>query len=186
MLPSGSILCLFAILFCTWVLCYAQSDSGSPVIQLRLAGDKTKYHEGRVEVLYNGVWGTVCDDDFSISAAHVVCRELGFMEAESWLPSAKYGKGEGKKTDLLSEAWRTFFWHLTAMATMKKTYMCPLCLTGWFHHYRTDTIIRSRRWGEWKWWASRPDTSTDVISSPPLCLRSCFHRCKNSDGIHNH
>lgn len=109
MLPSGSILCLLATLLCTCVLCYAQSDSGSPVIQLRLAGDKKKYHEGRVEVLYNGVWGTVCDDDFSISAAHVVCRELGFLNAESWLPSAKYGKGEGKKTDLLSEAWSTFY-----------------------------------------------------------------------------
>lgn len=100
MLSSGSILCLLSSFLCTWVLCYAQS--GSPVIQLRLAGDKKKYYEGRVEVLYNGVWGTVCDDDFSISAAHVVCRELGFMNAESWFPSAKYGKGEGKTTvDLL-------------------------------------------------------------------------------------
>uniref|UniRef100_H2UUI0 Lysyl oxidase homolog n=1 Tax=Takifugu rubripes TaxID=31033 RepID=H2UUI0_TAKRU len=95
MLPSGSILCLLSTFFCTWVLCNAQSDPGTPVIQLRLAGDKKKYHEGRVEVLYNGAWGTVCDDDFSISAARVVCRELGFMDAESWFPSAKYGKGEG-------------------------------------------------------------------------------------------
>uniref|UniRef100_H3D099 Lysyl oxidase homolog n=1 Tax=Tetraodon nigroviridis TaxID=99883 RepID=H3D099_TETNG len=95
MLPSGSILCLLSIFLCPWVLCYAQSDSGSPVIQIRLAGNKKKHYEGRVEVLYNGVWGTVCDDDFSISAAHVVCRELGFMDAEAWFPSAKYGKGEG-------------------------------------------------------------------------------------------
>lgn len=104
MLPSGSILCLLSTFLCRWVLCYAQSDSGSPEIQIRLAGDKKKNYEGRVEVLYNGVWGTVCDDDFSISAAHVVCREIGFMDAESWSPSAKYGKGEGKKTDLLSKA----------------------------------------------------------------------------------
>lgn len=104
MLPSGSILCLLSAFLCTWLLCYAQSDSGAPVIQLRLAGDKKKYYEGRVEVLYNGVWGTVCDDDFSISAAHVVCRQLGFMDAESWFPSSKYGKGEGKKNTLLSKA----------------------------------------------------------------------------------
>lgn len=100
MLPSGAVLCLSATMFCTWVLCYGQSDSGAPAIQVRLAGDK-KYYEGRVEVLYNGAWGTVCDDDFSISAAHVVCRELGFMDAESWFPSAKYGKGEGEKTSTL-------------------------------------------------------------------------------------
>lgn len=53
-----------------------------------------------MEVFYNGEWGTVCDDDFSLSAAQVVCRELGFIDAESWLPSAKYGRGEGKKISL--------------------------------------------------------------------------------------
>lgn len=83
-------------LLCMWPLRSAQSDSGNSVIQLRLAGEKRKHYEGRVEVFYNGEWGTVCDDDFSISAAQVVCRELGFLNAESWLPSAKYGKGEGK------------------------------------------------------------------------------------------
>ena len=53
-----------------------------------------------MEVFYNGEWGTVCDDDFSIYGAQVVCRELGFVDAESWVPSAKYGKGEGKKRGL--------------------------------------------------------------------------------------
>ncbi|KAL9823510.1 lysyl oxidase homolog 2-like [Geothlypis trichas] len=67
-----------------------------PKIQLRLAGQKRKHNEGRVEVFYSGEWGTVCDDDFSIHAAHVVCRELGYVEAVSWLPSSKYGKGEGE------------------------------------------------------------------------------------------
>ncbi|XP_066506953.1 lysyl oxidase homolog 2A [Hoplias malabaricus] len=65
-------------------------------IQLRLAGEKRKHYEGRVEVFYNGVWGTVCDDDFDMSAALVVCRQLGFLGAVSWFPSAKYGKGEGQ------------------------------------------------------------------------------------------
>ncbi|KAM6149940.1 lysyl oxidase homolog 2 isoform 1-T3 [Erethizon dorsatum] len=64
-------------------------------IQLRLAGQKRKHNEGRVEVYYNGQWGTVCDDDFSIHAAHVVCRELGYVEARSWAASSSYGKGEG-------------------------------------------------------------------------------------------
>ncbi|XP_043842380.1 lysyl oxidase homolog 2 [Dromiciops gliroides] len=66
-----------------------------PKIQLRLAGQKRKHNEGRVELYYNGLWGTVCDDDFSIHAAHVVCRELGYVEAISWAPSSSYGKGEG-------------------------------------------------------------------------------------------
>uniref|UniRef100_A0A8K9WN82 Lysyl oxidase homolog n=1 Tax=Oncorhynchus mykiss TaxID=8022 RepID=A0A8K9WN82_ONCMY len=98
--PPCSLLCRLATLLCVWALCQAQSDTklppGTPIIQLRLAGDKHKHYEGRVEVYYNGEWGTVCDDDFSIHAANVVCRELGYVEAVSWSPSSKYGKGEGR------------------------------------------------------------------------------------------
>lgn len=100
MLRLGAIHCVLSTLLCTWTLCNAQTNSGTPVIQLRLAGEKRKHYEGRVEVFYNGEWGTVCDDDFSISAAQVVCRELGFIDAETWSPSAKYGKGEGEKISL--------------------------------------------------------------------------------------
>lgn len=95
MLHIVTILCVVSNLLSMWLLCSAQADSGTPVIQLRLAGEKRKHYEGRLEVFYNGEWGTVCDDDFSIYAAQVVCRELGFVDAESWSPSAKYGKGEG-------------------------------------------------------------------------------------------
>ncbi|XP_056364658.1 lysyl oxidase homolog 2 isoform X2 [Oenanthe melanoleuca] len=73
-----------------------QTAPNTPKIQLRLAGQKRKHNEGRLEVFYGGEWGTVCDDDFSIHAAHVACRELGYVEAVSWLPGSKYGKGEGK------------------------------------------------------------------------------------------
>lgn len=101
-MPSPcSLLCRLATLLCVWVLCQAQLDTklppGTPIIQLRLAGDKRKHYEGRVEVYYNGEWGTVCDDDFSIHAANILCRELGYVEAVSWSPSSKYGKGEGKE-----------------------------------------------------------------------------------------
>lgn len=67
-----------------------------PRIQARLAGRRKKGNEGRIEVHYNGEWGTVCDDDFSITTAHVICKELGFIQAESWVPGAKYGRGKGR------------------------------------------------------------------------------------------
>ena len=48
---------------------------GSPTA--RLAGSGLPY-EGRLEVYYNGAWGTVCDDDFDDVDATVACYSLGF------------------------------------------------------------------------------------------------------------
>jgi hypothetical protein len=60
-----------------------------------LAGGKTP-GEGRVEILHNGQWGTVCDDLWDPNDANVVCRSLGLPSAVSALISAAFGQGTGR------------------------------------------------------------------------------------------
>ncbi|XP_072179728.1 uncharacterized protein [Diadema setosum] len=57
--------------------------------------DGSSYNEGRVEVLVDYQWGTVCDDLWDLNDASVICRMLGFSGASSALQSAYFGQGSG-------------------------------------------------------------------------------------------
>lgn len=51
---------------------------------------------GRVEVLHNGTWGTVCDDNWSVHEGQVVCRQLGCGTVLSVSKGARHGEGMGQ------------------------------------------------------------------------------------------
>lgn len=36
-------------------------------------------HNGRLEIFLNAEWSTVCDDNFGINEANVVCHQLHFI-----------------------------------------------------------------------------------------------------------
>ena len=61
---------------------------------VRLVGGTTSL-EGRVEVFLLGHWGTVCDYDWDLPDATVVCRELGYPRAVEAPRSAFFGAGSG-------------------------------------------------------------------------------------------
>lgn len=63
-------------------------------IELRLAGGSNTC-SGRVEVLHNQQWGTVCNNGWDLADAHVVCREVGCGEALAIPKADTFGKATG-------------------------------------------------------------------------------------------
>ena len=62
---------------------------------LRLTGGRVK-NEGRLEVLHNRRWGTVCGRGFDIKDANVACRQLGYSRAMSYrINNRRNGRSNG-------------------------------------------------------------------------------------------
>uniref|UniRef100_A0A8D0CZW2 Lysyl oxidase homolog n=1 Tax=Sander lucioperca TaxID=283035 RepID=A0A8D0CZW2_SANLU len=79
-------------------------------LKVRLSGYPRKHNEGRVELFYKGEWGTICDDDFSIANANVLCRQLGFVSSAAcpgkiWLDNVLCSGGEKSIEFCKSRGW---------------------------------------------------------------------------------
>ena len=56
--------------------------------------DGTNEQEGRVEIMYQGIWGTICDDGWADIDATVVCRQLRYSHGVA-TRQAQFGSGTG-------------------------------------------------------------------------------------------
>ncbi|NWH42485.1 C163A protein, partial [Chloropsis hardwickii] len=62
--------------------------------QVRLAEGRGRC-QGRVEIYWQGSWGSVCDDSWDLADASVVCQQLGCGGALQAVGSAAFGAGSG-------------------------------------------------------------------------------------------
>ncbi|KAJ8026067.1 Deleted in malignant brain tumors 1 protein [Holothuria leucospilota] len=85
---------------------------------VRLMGAIGTPYSGRVEVLVEGQWGTICDNEWDIRDANVVCRQLGFGIAVDANRQASFGQGTGP----------IVFTEMDCNGTEKNLWDCPLHL----------------------------------------------------------
>ncbi|XP_063232254.1 lysyl oxidase homolog 3 [Bacillus rossius redtenbacheri] len=93
---------------------------------LRLTGCRGP-HEGNVEILHMGKWGSVCDDEWDLREAAVVCRQLGFRKPERVAHSSMFGPA------------RRRYWLDNVYCTGEEARLSDCRSDGWGSHDCTDS-----------------------------------------------
>ncbi|XP_016122208.1 soluble scavenger receptor cysteine-rich domain-containing protein SSC5D-like [Sinocyclocheilus grahami] len=79
-----------------WLILILDFGNGTPVESFLRLTNGIDFCSGRVEVLHDGQWGTVCDDGWDQSHAAVVCREIGCGNVIEAMTEAYFGEGSGE------------------------------------------------------------------------------------------
>ena len=89
-------------------------------VSVRVKGNRIGF--GRIEILHNGKWGTVCDDHWNLNDAKVVCRQLGFRGAKTALQGGDVPAGTGQ------------IWLDDVVCTGREQFLANCSHTGWGIH----------------------------------------------------
>ena len=84
-----------------------------PAVPIRLQGTEVS-HAGRVEVMYQKEWGTVCSDDsWDRRDAAVVCRQLQYGPPLVVMRGGAFGAGTGRTwmNGVRCQGWETQLSH---------------------------------------------------------------------------
>ena len=74
------------------------SNGNLRLVDGTLTDDEGRLCEGRLEIFYDGAWGTICDDYWTKEDADVACRALGFaasVDNPGPFRAAYFGQGTG-------------------------------------------------------------------------------------------
>ena len=102
--------------------------------RVRLVGGSSTL-EGRVEIYYNDQWGTICNDEWDIDDATVVCHQLGFHGDAEAIPNSIFGVGSQS----------TPIWLTNVLCTGTEDYLADCPHNSWgnnnCHHYQDVGVI---------------------------------------------
>lgn len=91
--------------------------------------------EGRVEILHDGQWGTVCGDHWDKLGATVVCAQLGFVGNSYAVSAAQFGPGDSSMP----------IWLDNIFCEGTEDYLSECRHSGWgvhnCHHYEDAGVI---------------------------------------------
>ena len=73
-------------------------DTSVPITVSVRVQEGTQPHNGRIEVMYNGEWGTICNMGWDLNDARAFCRQLGYVDAiaTGLVSDYNYNAGSGR------------------------------------------------------------------------------------------